>query len=93
MEKILNYIDGEMRAPSSNKYINNYNPSSGQVYSLIPNSSKKDINSAVDSAKQAFNDWSTSSKKFRHDVLMSIADKIEENFEAVFPPSSMALMV
>ena len=89
MEKILNYIDGEMRAPSSNKYINNYNPSSGQVYSLIPNSSKKDINSAVDSAKQAFNDWSTSSKKFRHDVLMSIADKIEENFEALVVAESL----
>ena len=52
-------------------------------------SNKKDIDSAVDSANSAFNDWSVSSKKFRHDVLMSIADKIEENFEALVVAESL----
>lgn len=89
MEKILNYINGEMREPSSKKYIENFNPSNGEVYSLIAKSNKKDIDSAVDSANSAFNDWSVSSKKFRHDVLMSIADKIEENFEALVVAESL----
>ena len=89
MEKILNYINGEIREPSSKKYIENFNPSNGEVYSLIAKSNKKDIDSAVDSANSAFNDWSVSSKKFRHDVLMSIADKIEENFEALVVAESL----
>ena len=38
---------------------------------------------AVASANSAFNDWSVSSKKFRHDVLMSIADKLEEHADAL----------
>lgn len=36
MEKILNYINGKLVEPISKKYIDNYNPSTGVVYSLIP---------------------------------------------------------
>ena len=36
--KLLNYIDGEMTEPASREYIDNYDPSTGQVYSHIPDS-------------------------------------------------------
>ena len=40
MDKILNYIDGELVAPTSGNYLDNYNPSTGKVYSLVPDSDK-----------------------------------------------------
>ena len=38
MEKILNYINGELIEPSSKIYIENIDPSCGKAYSLVPDS-------------------------------------------------------
>ena len=43
MDKILNYIDGELVEPDSGNYLDNYNPSTGKVYSLVPDSDKDQI--------------------------------------------------
>ena len=81
MEKIKNYINGELVEPSSGKYIDNYNPASGKVYSLIPDSNENDINTAVLAAKNAFQSWSKTSKKYRSDLLMRLASRIEDYSE------------
>ena len=78
MEKILNYINGELVEPKSGNYLDNYNPSNGQVYSLIPDSDELDINNAVASAKEAFKTWSKTPKQERSDILMKLADTIEK---------------
>ncbi len=57
MESIYNYIDGNLVPPDSEKYLNNYNPSNGEIYSLIPDSNNNDINNAVSAAKEAFKIW------------------------------------
>ncbi|MEC8853238.1 MAG: aldehyde dehydrogenase family protein, partial [Bacteroidota bacterium] len=62
MEKILNYINGELVEPINGNYLDNYNPSNGQVYSLIPDSEKLDIDNAVAAAKEAFKLWSKTPK-------------------------------
>jgi len=89
MEKILNYIDGKLIEPSSNKYLDNFNPSNGRVYSLIPDSNSNDINNAVSSAKKAFENWGSSTKKYRYDILMKIADKLEEHADALVKAESL----
>ena len=78
MEKILNYINGKLVEPISKKYIDNYNPSTGVVYSLIPDSDKSDIDNAVKAAKIAFVKWSKTPKQERSDILMKLADTIEK---------------
>jgi aminomuconate-semialdehyde/2-hydroxymuconate-6-semialdehyde dehydrogenase len=78
MEKILNYINGELVGPTSGNYLDNYNPSNGQVYSLIPDSEELDINNAVSAAKKAFKSWSKTPKQERSDILMKLADTIEK---------------
>lgn len=78
MEKILNYINGNLIEPTSGKYLDNYNPSNGKVYSLIPDSEKLDIDNAVAAAKEAFITWSKTPKQERSDILMKIADTIEK---------------
>ena len=81
MEKIKNYINGKLVESSSGNYIDNYNPASGKVYSLVPDSNEDDINSAVLAANTAFQSWSKTSKKYRSDLLMRLASKIEDYSE------------
>ena len=81
MEKIKNYINGKLVESSSGNYIDNYNPASGKVYSLVPDSNEDDINVAVLAANTAFQSWSKTSKKYRSDLLMRLASKIEDYSE------------
>ena len=81
MEKIKNYINGKLVESSSGNYIDNYNPASGKVYSLVPDSNEDDINAAVLAANTAFQSWSKTSKKYRSDLLIRLASKIEDYSE------------
>jgi len=38
MKKISNYINGELQPPLNNKYLDLYDPSTGEVYAQVPNS-------------------------------------------------------
>ena len=46
MDKIFNYINGELVEPLNNQWLENFNPSIGEVYSLIPDSTKEDVENA-----------------------------------------------
>lgn len=81
MEKIQNYIDGVLVAPISNQYLDNYEPSTGEVYSYIPDSDKEDVDVAVKAAKEAFPAWSKTSKDERSAILYRISELIEERLE------------
>lgn len=78
MQKILNYINGEYVEPISKKWLDNYNPSNGEVYSQIANSNQEDIESAYQAAKEAFPKWSNTTIDERSRILLKIADLIEE---------------
>ena len=78
MDKIFNYINSELVEPMNNKWLDNYNPAIGEVYSLIPDSTKEDVENAQIAAKNAFPIWSNSTIKERAAVLQRIADLILE---------------
>ncbi len=80
MEKILNYINGVLQEPSSRQYIDNYEPATGKVYSLVPDSDGQDIQLAVDAARAAFAEWSKTGLEERMMVMMKIADGIQSRF-------------
>lgn len=79
MEKISNYIDGKLVEPRSIQYLDNYEPATAEVYSLIPDSDEQDVAIAVEAAKKAFPIWSNTSKDERSKVLYRISELIEEN--------------
>jgi aminomuconate-semialdehyde/2-hydroxymuconate-6-semialdehyde dehydrogenase len=81
MEKILNYIDGAFEAPCSDQYLDNYDPSIGKVYSLIPDSDERDVNKAVDAATRAFPAWSTLPAQERSNILQKLADLIDRDLD------------
>lgn len=81
MQKIGNYIDGEIMEPVSGDYLDNFDPSTGAVYSIIPDSDGRDVQIAVDAAKAAFPAWSKSSAETRHDIMMRLVALIERDLE------------
>ena len=81
MKKILNYINGEYKSPVNNNWIDNYNPSNGEVYCIIPNSTEEDIEDAYNAAAKAFPEWSNTTLEDRSKILSRIAKLIEENLE------------
>ncbi len=88
MKKLLNYINGELLEPHSKEYIENESPVDGQVFSLVPDSDKQDVEKAVEAAKKAFPFWSGLSKKERHDHLMRLADGIQDRFDEMVQAES-----
>jgi aminomuconate-semialdehyde/2-hydroxymuconate-6-semialdehyde dehydrogenase len=89
MLKIENYIGGKLLEPVSGKYIDNYNPATGEVYSLIPDSDETDVEAAARSAKAAFPVWSKMSAEARHDVLMRVSALIERDLDLLAEAESV----
>lgn len=81
MEKLKNYINGELVEPRSGKYMDNIEPASGEVYSQVPDSDAADVQSAVEAAKAAFAGWSNTSLEDRMMILLRIADGIEKRMD------------
>lgn len=79
MQKIQNYIGGELLAPVHQEYIDNVNPSKGEVYSLIPDSTHEDVEKAIVSGEKAFKAWSNTPKAKRSEILLKLADLIDAN--------------
>ena len=81
MKTLYNYIDGEQVEPISKQYIDNESPINGQVFSRIPDSDDKDVEKAVQAAKEAFPLWSRLSKEERYEHLMRLGDGIAARFD------------
>lgn len=81
MQKIKNYINGELVDPVGKQYIDNYNPATGKVYSLIPDSDEKDVELATNAALEAFPKWSNTPKDERSRIMLKISELIEKNLE------------
>lgn len=81
MERIANYIDGQLQAPASGRYIDNVEPATGQIYSLTPDSDEQDLEQAMAAARCAFPEWSAMPLEQRAQRLLAIADRIEAEAE------------
>ncbi len=81
MQQIKNYINGQLIEPLSKSYLDNFNPSTGKVYSQIPDSDEQDVELAYAAAKGAFKEWSITPKEKRSAYLLKIAALIERNLD------------
>lgn len=76
-----NYIDGNLIAPLSSRFLDCINPATAEVFAQIPDSNEQDVELAVNAAKKAFTIWSKTSNEERFKILNRIADLIDENLE------------
>lgn len=81
MKKIQNFINGDLVPPISGLYLDNINPSIGEVYSLIPDSDERDVELAVNAARAAFPTWSVMSKDKRSAILIRLSELIQSRLE------------
>ena len=78
-----NYIGGEWIAPMQGRYFENPTPVTGQTFCEVARSDEADIEKALDAAHAAAPAWGKTSPAERAVVLNKIADRIEENLEAI----------
>ncbi len=78
---IQNYINGNFHNPSQDNWLDNYNPSNGEVYSQIPNSTIEDVENAYIAAKSAFPSWSQTTLDERSRIMIRISELIEANLD------------
>jgi aminomuconate-semialdehyde/2-hydroxymuconate-6-semialdehyde dehydrogenase len=81
MMKLKNYINGKLIEPLSQRYFDNFQPSTGKVYSQIPDSDEADVDLAYQAAKNAFKSWSILPKELRSNYLLKIAHLIESKLD------------
>lgn len=81
MEKLQNFIDGAYVAPKNGLYIDNYEPATGKIYSLIPDSDAADVELAVNAAEKAFPIWSRLSNEKRSEILVKLAEGIQNHMD------------
>ncbi|AWY01689.1 aldehyde dehydrogenase [Marinomonas primoryensis] len=78
-----NFIGGEWLAPVKGQYFDNISPVNGEVFCRIPRSTEEDINLALDAAHAARVAWGKTSVTNRSNILLKIADRIEQHLEAL----------
>ncbi len=76
-----NYIGGNWQAPIKGAYFDNISPVTGQVFCKIPRSTADDIELALDAAHKVKDSWGKTSVTDRSNILLKIADRMEQNLE------------
>jgi aldehyde dehydrogenase len=75
------YINGQWTAPSSGEYFDNVSPIDGKVFTQAARGNATDIDKALDAAHIAFASWSKTSAANRSNLLLKIAQTIEDNLD------------
>ena len=89
MQKLENYINGELVASESGNYLDDYNPAIGEVYALIPDSDEKDVENAARAAEAAGPEWSAKTPAERYDILTTVSKLIERDLDSLAEAESI----
>lgn len=78
-----NFIGGKWTQPVKGQYFENTSPVDGKVFTKVARSTEEDVELALDAACAAAPEWNNSSATFRSNILLRIADRIEQNTEVL----------
>ncbi|MFJ7726915.1 aldehyde dehydrogenase family protein [Neobacillus sp. NPDC097160] len=81
MKKILNYINGEWCESSTGKFVPVLNPANGQVLAEVTQSTKEDVDRAVQAATNAQKSWRLVPAPERAEFLYKVAFLLKERKE------------
>ncbi|MBA2296661.1 MAG: gamma-aminobutyraldehyde dehydrogenase [Actinobacteria bacterium] len=79
--KHKNYVGGEWVESSTGETMPVVNPSTGETIAEVPRGSAEDVTRVVAAAKKALPDWLEKTPKDRMELLLALADVIDENAE------------
>ncbi|WP_026759093.1 acetaldehyde dehydrogenase ExaC [Sediminimonas qiaohouensis] len=78
-----NFIGGKFVPPVKGEYFGNVTPIFGEVVCEVACSTAEDVELALDAAHAAKDAWGKTSAAERSNVLLKIADRIEENLDQI----------
>lgn len=92
MKKNKTYINGDWIEGTSGKTLQSINPATGEVIAELQENSIEDVKKAIAAAKESFyvtREWRDMDVQSRSDVLLRIADMVEEELEEIAKIESM----
>ncbi len=92
MEHKKTYINGKWIDGSSRKILQSVNPATEEVISDVVENNIEDTDLAISAARKSFyetREWRDLDTQSRSDILLKIADKIEENLDEIATLESM----
>lgn len=78
---LANLIDGHLQAPISGRYMDVFEPATGQVYAHCPCSTDEDVSAAFAAAQKAAPGWAALSAESRAQHLQAMATLIESRLD------------
>jgi betaine-aldehyde dehydrogenase/aminobutyraldehyde dehydrogenase len=73
------FVDGEFVDALSGETMEVLNPATGEVIAEVPRAGVEDVDRAVDAAERAWGTWRHKTPKDRMELLLRLADVIDEN--------------
>ncbi len=80
-DRYEHYIGGTWVAPSGGEYFDNISPIDGKAFTQAARGNAKDIEKAIEAAHKAFVSWGKTAASYRSNILLRIAQRIEDNLE------------
>ena len=81
-----NFVGGEWVEAVEGETREVLNPATGEVIAEVPRGSEADVERAVDAARKALPDWLEKTPKDRMELLLKLADVIDEHAEPADRP-------
>jgi betaine-aldehyde dehydrogenase/aminobutyraldehyde dehydrogenase len=75
------FVGGEWVDSTSGETMDVLNPATGEVIAEVPRGTAEDVERAVDAAKKAWVEWQDKTPKDRMELLLALADLIDEHAE------------
>ena len=75
------FVDGEFVDALSGETMEVLNPATGEVIAEVPKAGEEDVDRAVAAAEKAWETWRDKTPKDRMELLLKLADVIDENAE------------
>ncbi len=75
------FVGGSFVESATGETMEVLNPATGEVIAEVPRSGVEDVERAVEAAKSAWSEWKAKTPKDRMELLLALADVIDENAE------------
>ncbi len=79
-----NFVGGTWVDSTSGETMEVLNPSTGEVIAEVPRGTAEDVDRAVEAAKKAFAEWRDKTPKDRMELLLKLADLMDEHAEELW---------
>lgn len=81
IKKLQYFVNGELKHSKTEKYLDAFNPSTGEVIAKVPCCTVDEVNEAIASAKAAFPGWSSTPVIKRVQILYKLRELLEVHMD------------